>query len=100
MANTKNWWHARGAVSLGKLRIKIDEEEEAMPYQEPYMCRRLSWAAKLCGLGALLGLLLFPAGNGASGQMLGSQIHDNGGGTKGEAGADRAVRLLKVIPVP
>ncbi len=75
-----------------------------MPYQEPSMCGRLSWAGKLCGLGALLGLLLLPAGKNASGQLLppvlGPPVHDNGGGTKGEAGADKAIRLLKVIPVP
>ena len=45
-------------------------------------------------------------GNGASAQLaaptldMGPAIHDNGGGTKGEAGADRALRLLTLAPIP
>jgi hypothetical protein len=31
---------------------------------------------------------------------MGPTIHDNGGGTKGEAGADRALRLLTLAPIP
>jgi hypothetical protein len=55
-------------------------------------------------LGALFGLLLLPAGKTASGQLLapsmGVPIHEDGHKGKSEAGDDRAVRLLKVIPVP
>jgi len=31
---------------------------------------------------------------------MGPALHDNGGGTKGEAGADRALRLLTLAPIP
>src|SRR5216683_1948158 len=60
----------------------------------------------LCGFGALLGLILLPAGKPALGQMPAENgsgigvVADLRRGHKGEAGSDRALRLLKVIPVP
>jgi len=76
-----------------------------MPYQEISVFGRLSWAGKLSGLGAVLRLLVLPAAKHASAQLappdMGPSIHDDGHHGKGnEAGDDRAVRLLKVIPVP
>jgi len=50
--------------------------------------RRRHWA-----WGALLSLLLLPIGQAALGD-------DDHGGGKGEAGADRALRLLTLVPVP
>src|SRR5260370_18893350 len=78
-----------------------------MSHQKPSICRTLARYGKLCGLGTALGLLVVPAAKNASGQMMaptiemGPSIHDDGHHGKGkEAGDDRAVRLLKVIPVP
>jgi len=51
-----------------------------MPYQEPSMCGRLSWAEKLCGLAAVLGLLLLPPGKAAWGQMPAEGGSQMGGG--------------------
>jgi hypothetical protein len=75
-----------------------------MPYQESSMPGRLSWAGKLCGLGAVLGLLVLPAGKTASGQLLapnmGVPMHDDGHKGKDEGSGDRAVRLLTLAPIP
>src|SRR5712671_1725593 len=81
-----------------------------MSHQKPSLCQALARYGKLCGLGAALGLLVLPAAKNASGQLMAPTIdmgpigvgnRDNGHHGKGnEAGDDRAVRLLKVIPVP
>jgi hypothetical protein len=81
-----------------------------MSKQEESLCRVFGSCRKISGLAALTAAAVLVLGNGASGQLMaptldmgpgiGIGIRDNGGGTKGEAGADRAIRLLTLAPVP
>ena len=76
-----------------------------MSNQRKSLCIAFRRYRKLSGLAAVMAALL-GLGNGASGQLLaptldmGPGIRDNDGGTKGEAGADRALRLLTLAPIP
>ena len=81
-----------------------------MSNQRKSLCIAFGCYGKLSGLAAVMVAALLGLGNGASGQMMaptidmgpgiGIGIRDNGGGTKGEAGADRALRLLTLAPIP
>ena len=75
-----------------------------MSNQRKSLCRALGSYGRVSGLAAvMLGLLLLPAGKAAWGQMptdIGSVAADFGLGHKGEAGSDRALRLLTLAPVP
>src|SRR6266566_1322570 len=81
---------------------------EAMSNQRKSLCIAFGCYGKLSGLAAVMVAALLGLGNGASGQLMaptidmgpGFGIRDNGGGTKGEAGADRAPRLITLAPVP
>src|SRR6266851_2658787 len=81
-----------------------------MSNQRKSLCRAFAGHGRGSGLAtvmaaALLGLLLLPPGKAAWGQMPaenGSEIGvaDFSRGHKGEAGSDRALRLLTLAPVP
>jgi hypothetical protein len=83
---------------------------EGMSKQEESLCRVFGSCRKISGLAALAAVAVLVLGNGAWGQLMAPTLdmgpgigvgnRDNGGGTKGEAGADRAIRLLTLAPVP
>jgi len=78
-----------------------------MSNEQKSLCVGFGRYGKLSGLAAVMAAAMLGFGNGATAQLLaptldmgpGVGIHDNGGGTKGEAGADRAIRLLTLAPV-
>src|ERR1700732_2526338 len=80
-------------------------EEEGMSNQRKSLCVAFGRYGKLSGLAAVMAAAVLGFGNGASGQLapptldMGPALHDNGGGTRGEAGADRGIRLLTLAPV-
>jgi hypothetical protein len=81
-------------------------EEEGMSNQRKSLCVAFGRYGKLSGLAAVMAAAVLGFGNGASGQLapptldMGPALHDNGGGTRGEAGADRGIRLLTLAPIP
>jgi hypothetical protein len=76
-----------------------------MSNQRKSLCIAFGRYGQLWGLVAVMAAAVLGFGNGASGQLaaptldMGPAPHDNGGGTKGEAGADRGIRLLTLAPV-
>ena len=79
------------------------------------LCGSIARCAKFVSMGALVSLLTLPVahaqkggngplanngGNGGDSQSNNAGPNQNGGQTKGEAGADRALRLLTLVPVP
>src|SRR5580704_12372104 len=81
-------------------------EAEGMSNQRKSLCVAFGRYGKLSGLAAVMAAAVRGFGSGASGQLaaptldMGPTLHDNGGGTKGEAGADRGIRLLTLAPIP
>jgi hypothetical protein len=77
-----------------------------MSNQRKSLCVAFGRYGRLSGLAAVMAAAVLGFGNGASGQLaaptldMGPTLHDNGGGTKGEAGADRGIRLLTLAPIP
>ena len=77
-----------------------------MSNQRKSLCVAFGRYGKLSGLAAVMAAAVLGFGNGASGQLapptldMGPALHDNGGGTRGEAGADRGIRLLTLAPIP
>ena len=79
-----------------------------MSNQRKSLCIAFGRYGKLSGLTAVMAAAVLGFGTGASAQLMaptlemgpGFAFHDNGGGTKGEAGADRGIRLLTLAPIP
>src|SRR5437588_1648457 len=61
----------------------------------PSLCGSVARCGKLLSMGVLASLLVLSAGHADNEGQSG-----NNGGTRGEAGADRALRLLTLVPVP